>query len=93
VPPIARQLHLRSNLDRGKDQTKSPDTFYVRGHLLRPPGFNGTGWIRTDNQIDLYGDQGFRGVAFRRPESVHSGDKVDVDDTREALQWCGVVGG
>jgi hypothetical protein len=83
VKPVIRKAEMIDMLQQG-------DTGPARAWLLE---FDGTGWIRTDKQIDLYGDQGFRGVAFGRTEAVNAGDKIDVYYSLEALQWYGVVGG
>jgi hypothetical protein len=83
VPPIIRKAEMIDRLQQG-------DTGPAQAWLLE---FDGTGWIRTDKKIDLYGDQGFRGVAFGRTDAVDSGDKIDVYYSLEALQWYGVVGG
>ena len=83
VKPIIRKAEMLDMLQQG-------DNGSARAWLLE---FNGTAWVRTSKQIHLYGDQGFRGVAFGRTAAVDSGDKIDVYYSLEAQQWYGVVGG
>jgi hypothetical protein len=83
VKPIIRKAEMIDMLEQG-------DTDPAKAWLLK---FENDEWVRTDKQIDLYGDQGFRGVAFGRTEAVDAGDKIDVYYSLEAEQWYGVVGG
>lgn len=81
--PVIRKAEMIDTLRQG-------DTDPAKAWLLK---YEDDEWQRTDQQIDLYGDQGFRGVAFGKTEEVDSGDKIDVYYSHEAKQWYGVVGG
>lgn len=43
-------------------------------------------WARTTEQIDVYGDEGFRGV-------LYAGDIADIYHSTEAERWYAVTGG
>ncbi len=81
--PIIRKAEMIDTLQQG-------DTAPAKAWLLKYEAGN---WERTDKQIDLYGDQGFRGVAFGKTATVDAGDKIDVYYSHEAKHWYGVVGG
>ena len=81
--PIIRKAEMIDTLTQG-------DTDPAKAWLLK---YEDDAWARTDQQIDLYGDQGFRGVAFGKTSTVDAGDKIDVYFSHEAKHWYGVVGG
>ena len=81
--PIIRKAEMIDTLKQG-------DTEPATAWLLK---YENDAWERTDQQIDLYGDQGFRGVAFGKTSTVDAGDKIDVYFSHEAKHWYGVVGG
>ena len=81
--PLIRKAEMIDTLRQG-------DTGSAKAWLLK---YEDDQWKRTDKQIDLWGDQGFRGVAFGKTEDVDVGDKIDVYYSHEANQWYGVVGG
>ena len=83
VPPL---IHKAEMIDRLQQGDAGPADAWLLEH-------NGSAWVRTNRQISLYGDQGFRGVAFGRTAAVDAGDKIDVYYSPEAGQWYGVVGG
>lgn len=50
-------------------------------------------WTRTSTEIDVYGDEGFRGMAFGRTDAVDAGDKVDVYKDPRSGRWYAITGG
>lgn len=81
--PVVRKAEMIETLRQG-------DATPAKAWLLK---YEDDEWRRTDQQITLYGDQGFRGVAFGRMEAVDAGDQIDVYFAHAARRWYGVVGG